>query len=93
MKNIVVDCLLQKGICLKPSFNIFSIIKRNLGELRKTVAKSLGINPVPFLDIEIDEGEKHRHEGGKHHHGGHHGHYKWWKHGGVPPPGFGPDPF
>ena len=39
------------------------------------------------------EGEKHRHEGGKHHHGGHHGHYKWWKHGGVPPPGFGPDPF
>jgi ribosome-binding factor A len=38
----------------------YGFIKRNLGELRKTVAKSLGINPVPFLDIEIDEGEKHR---------------------------------
>jgi hypothetical protein len=32
IKYIVIDCLLQKLICLKPSFNIFSIIKRNLGD-------------------------------------------------------------
>ena len=38
----------------------YGFIKRNLGELRKNVAKSLKINPIPFLDIEIDEGEKHR---------------------------------
>ena len=38
----------------------YGFIKRNLGELRKNVAKSLKINPIPFLDVEIDEGEKHR---------------------------------
>jgi ribosome-binding factor A len=38
----------------------YGFIKRNLGELRKHVAKSLKINPIPFLEVEIDEGEKHR---------------------------------
>ncbi len=38
----------------------YGFIKRNLGELRKYVAKGLKINPIPFLDVEIDEGEKNR---------------------------------
>ena len=38
----------------------YGFIKRNLGELRKNIAKSLKINPIPFLDVQIDEGEKHR---------------------------------
>jgi len=38
----------------------FGFIKRNLGDLRKHIAKSLRINPIPFLDVQIDEGEKHR---------------------------------
>ncbi len=38
----------------------YGFIKRNLGELRKYVSKGLKINPVPFLDVEIDEGEKNR---------------------------------
>ena len=35
-------------------------VKRNLSELRKNIAKNLRINPIPFLDVEIDEGEKNR---------------------------------
>ena len=38
----------------------YGFIKRNLGELRKNISKNLKINPVPFLDVEIDEGEKNR---------------------------------
>jgi len=38
----------------------YGFIKRNLGELRKYVAKNLKINPIPYLDVKIDEGEKHR---------------------------------
>jgi len=38
----------------------YGFIKRNLGELRKYVSKNLKINPIPFLDVQIDEGEKNR---------------------------------
>lgn len=38
----------------------YGFIRRNLGELRKYVTKNLKVNPIPFLDIEIDEGEKNR---------------------------------
>lgn len=38
----------------------FGFIKRNLGEMRKFVQKGLNINPIPFLNVEIDEGEKNR---------------------------------
>ena len=38
----------------------YGFIKRNLGELRKYVTKGLRVNPVPFLDVAIDEGEKNR---------------------------------
>ena len=38
----------------------YGFIRRNLGELRKYVAKNLKINPIPFLNVEIDEGEKNR---------------------------------
>lgn len=38
----------------------YGFIKRNLGELRKQISKTLKINPVPFIDIEIDGGEKNR---------------------------------
>ena len=38
----------------------YGFIKRNLGELRKYVTKGLRINPIPYLDVEIDEGEKNR---------------------------------
>jgi len=38
----------------------YGFIKRNLGDLRKNVTKNLRINPIPFLDVEIDEGEKNR---------------------------------
>jgi len=38
----------------------YGFIKRNLGELRKEIMKNLKINPVPFLDVKIDEGEKNR---------------------------------
>jgi len=38
----------------------YGFIKRNLGELRKYVSKNLKINPVPYLEVEIDEGEKNR---------------------------------
>ncbi|ETB63909.1 TPA: ribosome-binding factor A [Candidatus Nomurabacteria bacterium] len=38
----------------------YGFIKRNLGEMRKYISSSLKINPIPFLDVEIDEGEKNR---------------------------------
>lgn len=38
----------------------YGFIKRNLGELRKNIAKNLKINPIPFLEVKIDEGEKNR---------------------------------
>lgn len=38
----------------------YGFIKRNLGELRKQITKNLRINPIPFLDVKIDEGEKNR---------------------------------
>jgi len=38
----------------------YGFIKRNLGELRKNITKNLRINPIPFLDVQIDEGEKNR---------------------------------
>ncbi len=38
----------------------YGFLKRNLGDMRKYITKGLKINPIPFLDIEIDEGEKNR---------------------------------
>jgi len=38
----------------------YGFIRRNLGELRKYISKNLKINPIPFLDVNIDEGEKNR---------------------------------
>jgi len=38
----------------------YGFIKRNLGDLRKHITERLRINPIPFLSVEIDEGEKHR---------------------------------
>jgi ribosome-binding factor A len=38
----------------------YGFIKRHLGEIRKYITKGLNINPIPFLDVEIDEGEKNR---------------------------------
>ena len=38
----------------------YGFIKRNLGDLRKDISKILKINPIPFLDVKIDEGEKNR---------------------------------
>lgn len=38
----------------------YGFIRRNLGDLRKYVSKGLKINPIPFLEVAIDEGEKNR---------------------------------
>ena len=38
----------------------YGFIRRNLGDLRKYITKGLKINPIPFLEVEIDEGEKNR---------------------------------
>lgn len=38
----------------------YGFIRRNLGEIRKFVTKNLKINPIPYLEVEIDEGEKNR---------------------------------
>lgn len=38
----------------------YGFIKRNLGEIRTYVIKNLKINPLPYLDVEIDKGEKNR---------------------------------
>jgi len=38
----------------------YGFIRRNLGDIRKSVAKGLKINPIPYLKVAIDEGEKNR---------------------------------
>lgn len=38
----------------------YGFIRRNLGDIRKHVTKNLKINPIPYLFVEIDEGEKKR---------------------------------
>ena len=38
----------------------YGFIKRNLGELRTYITKNLKINPIPYLEVSIDEGEKNR---------------------------------
>jgi ribosome-binding factor A len=38
----------------------YGFVRRNLGELRTYITKGLKINPIPFLDVAIDEGEKNR---------------------------------
>ncbi len=38
----------------------YGFIKRNLGEMRKYISKGLKINPIPYLDVKIDDGEKNR---------------------------------
>jgi ribosome-binding factor A len=38
----------------------YGFIKRNLGDLRKYITKGLKVNPIPFLEVAIDEGEKNR---------------------------------
>jgi ribosome-binding factor A len=38
----------------------YGFLKRNLGEMRKQITKGLKINPIPYLDVAIDEGEKNR---------------------------------
>jgi len=38
----------------------FGFVKRNLGDLREILKKQLRINPLPFLDVKIDLGEKNR---------------------------------
>ncbi len=38
----------------------YGFIKRNLKDLRKYIGENLKINPLPFLEVEIDEGEKNR---------------------------------
>ena len=38
----------------------YGFLKRNLGEIRKYITKGLNVNPIPYLDVAIDEGEKNR---------------------------------
>ncbi len=38
----------------------YGFIRRNLGDIRKYVSKALRINPLPYLEVEIDKGEKNR---------------------------------
>ena len=38
----------------------FGFLKRNLGEMRNFIQTKLKIHPIPFLDVEIDQGEKNR---------------------------------
>lgn len=38
----------------------YNFIKRHLGEIRKYISDNLKINPVPYLNVEIDQGEKNR---------------------------------
>ena len=38
----------------------YGFVKRNLGEMRKYIQSNLHIQPLPFLDVKIDEGEKNR---------------------------------
>ena len=38
----------------------YGFLRRNLGEIRKYISNNLKIHPIPYLEVEIDEGEKHR---------------------------------
>jgi ribosome-binding factor A len=38
----------------------YGFVRRNLGDMRKFVQAGLKVNPIPFLEVEIDEGEKNR---------------------------------
>jgi ribosome-binding factor A len=38
-----------------------NFLKRKRAELREYIKKQLPIHPLPFLDVEIDKGEKARH--------------------------------
>lgn len=38
----------------------FGFIKRNLGDMREYVKKNIKMHPIPYLDVEIDAGEKNR---------------------------------
>jgi ribosome-binding factor A len=38
----------------------WGFVRRNLGEMRKYMQERLKINPIPYLEVLIDEGEKHR---------------------------------
>lgn len=38
----------------------YGFIKRNLGGIRKYISKNIKINPIPYLDVAIDDGEKNR---------------------------------
>jgi ribosome-binding factor A len=40
--------------------NVLNFIKRNLGELREFVKKNMSTKIIPFLEVEIDKGEKNR---------------------------------
>ena len=40
--------------------NALDFAKRKRGELRDFIKKNLGIKVIPFLDIQIDNGEKNR---------------------------------
>ena len=35
-------------------------VKRKRGELREFLKKNMPIKTIPFIDVEIDQGEKHR---------------------------------
>ncbi|MCC6323633.1 ribosome-binding factor A [Candidatus Nomurabacteria bacterium] len=38
----------------------FGFLKRNLGEMRAFIQSKLHIHPIPFFEVEIDQGEKNR---------------------------------
>jgi len=38
----------------------YGFIRRNLGDMRKFIQSKLKIKPIPYLEVEIDEGEKNR---------------------------------
>jgi ribosome-binding factor A len=40
--------------------NALGFVKRNRGELREYLKKNLPIKTIPFIDVEIDKGEKNR---------------------------------
>lgn len=40
--------------------NVLDFVKRQRGDLREFLKKSMPIKVIPFIDVEIDEGEKNR---------------------------------
>ncbi len=38
----------------------YGFIKRNLSEMRAFIRERVNMNPIPYLEVEIDEGEKNR---------------------------------